>query len=217
MLAIPAFAGLATSIPWNRWSDLRRRIAGFALVAALIANVVILIGICPRGLVGYDEIGRFLAESEEPGNVLLASMHDQDAIYHERANGPKCVRYFIRSDRTLAIRVSEYAKQKAIVRAHSAEDVFSLIELGKVGFVVACEADDPARDRRPIEMELVLQTVRNNPDRFERVHESPLTVQFTEWPTEVYRLTIWKVKGPIREGKPDISVEIPTAHLILKP
>jgi hypothetical protein len=213
LTAIPAFAGLAAvALPTG---SLRRRVmAGGMVAAAVAANLYVLSG-CPPGVVGYRPVGEMLARSDKPGNVLLACHEDQDLIFRYRESDPVCDRYLIRSDRTLAIRVSDYAGIAPRILATTPADVIDVIRKGKVRYVVV--SSGPAD--RPEEMRLVDETVRGRPELFRLVGTFPLVVRYVDHihATAGGDVRVWEFLEPVSGGVPDISVVIPTAGLVFRP
>lgn len=216
LTAVPAFAGLAALVfPIS----LRGRLVARAVVAAAVAANVYILADCPRGVVGYQTVGDALARCDQSGNVLLACREDQDLIFRFRAAHPACERYLIRSDRTLAVRVSVYAGVSDRVLAHSPADVLELVRRGRVRYVVTCSRPADRPDTRPEELRLVDDTVRAHPDRFHFVGAFPLTVEYIEGihGSATGEVCVWKVTGPVEDGPPDVPVLIPTAGLVIRP
>jgi hypothetical protein len=212
LTAVPALAGLAAVVfP----ASVRGRVVAWVLVAAAIAANLWVLADCPRGVVGYQAVGDTLAGCDRPGNVLLACREDQDLIFRYRAANPTRDRYLLRSDRTLAVRVSDYAGVPARVLAHSDADVLELIRKGRVRYVVTSSA--PAD--RPDEMRLVDETVRTHPELFRPVGGFALAVDYVDGihPSAGGEVWVWEFLGPVEDGPPDLPVVVPTAGLVIRP
>lgn len=215
--AIPALAGLAaaafTQIP--RW----RVAAGVLTAAALVTNVWVLCATTPAGVQGYEPVAEYLARSDKPGNVLLACWEDQGLIFRYRSAHPSRSRYMIRSDRTLAVRVPEYANTEDVVKASTADDVFALVRKGNVGYVLTWTPFDGETGPRPTDIALAHDTVVAHPERFRHVGTFPVTIDYVDG---VHRnrsgkVWVWEVLGEVADGRPDIPVLIPTAGMTLRP
>jgi hypothetical protein len=173
---------------------------------------------CPRGLVGYEPVGEALARCDRPGNVLLACPEDQDLIFRYRAARPACDRYLLRSDRTLAVRVSAYAKVPARVLARSEADVLELVRRGRVRYVVTA-TPDPDRPELPEEMRLVDRTVRAHPELFRPVGSYRLEADYVNGIhlEASCNVCVWEFAGPVEEGPPDLPIPVPTAGIVIRP
>ncbi|HEY3788037.1 MAG TPA: glycosyltransferase family 39 protein, partial [Urbifossiella sp.] len=169
LTALPALAGLSAAI-FPLGAGRGKCLAWLVAIAAIGVNVWLLAD-CPRGVVGYQGVAELLARSDRPGNVLLASWEDQDLLFRSRAAAPARDRFFIRSDRTLAVRVSSYAKVAAKILATNEEDVLELIHKGRIRFIVISSARPDQPDLRPEEMRLVERTMEAHPDLFRRIGE----------------------------------------------
>lgn len=213
LTALPALAGLAVGVfPASG----RGRLLAWALVsAAIAANVWVLADTCPRGVVGFQAVGDTLARCDKPGNVLLACREDQDLIFRYRAANPARDRYLIRSDRTLAVRVSAYAGVPAQVLGHTAADVLEVVRKGRVRYVVTSAA--PAE--RPDEMRLVDDTVRAHPELFRPVGVFPVSVGYVNGIHAAAGgdVWVWEYLGEVADGPPELPVVVPTAGLSLRP
>jgi hypothetical protein len=213
LTAVPAFAGLAAvALPTG---SLWRRVIAGGMVAAAVAGNLYVLSSCPLGVVGYRPVGELLARSDKPGNVLLACHEDQYLIFRYRASDPICDWYLIRSDRTLAVRVSDYAGVAPRILATTPADVIDLIRKGKVRYVVV--SSDPTN--RPQEMRLVDETVRGRPELFRPVDTFPLLVRYVDHihASAGGDVRVWEFLEPVSGGPPDISVVIPTAGLVFRP
>lgn len=216
LTAVPAFAGLTALVfPLSG----RGRLVAWAAVAVAVGANLYLLADCPRGVVGYQAVGDALARCDKPGNVLLACREDQDLIFRYRAAHPTRERYLIRSDRTLAVRVSTYAGVPDRVLAHSPADVLELVRRGRVRYVVTCSRPADRPDTRPEELRLVDDTVRSHPDRFRLVAAFPLVVEYVDGihGSATGEVCVWEVADPVEEGPPDVPILVPTAGLVIRP
>jgi hypothetical protein len=178
VFTLPALAGLA-AVLFDRGSPtaVRRWLAPGLLAAGLVTGGV---GVCrlPRGVVGYDAVARRLARLDRPGNVMLACDQFQDLILRVRGEHPGSRRQYLRSDRTFAIRLSDYAGVPAKVMTRSNEDVVRFMVLGRARYLVTCEPLDPRRDGRPEEMVLAHEAARTSPRLFAAVANDPLLIEY---------------------------------------
>jgi hypothetical protein len=214
--ALPAFAGLSAAA--FSWESARQRVVtGLLCSIAITANLVLLAD-HPMGITGYRAVGDALARCREPGNVLLACWEDQDLIFRYRAANPRCERYLLRSDRTLAIRLSHYTKAEPIVNAHCEADVMQLLRAGRIKYVVSCLPSTDAGDSRPIEMRLVTATVSAHPELFRQLGAFPVDVQYVD---DIHpgsgEILLWEFAEVVVGGPPNLTIPIPTAGLELRP
>ncbi len=217
--AIPAFAGIAAVILSRTGSTRYGRVLSAGLVAAGVgANVWLLAG-APRGVVGYDAVARALADGDRPGNVLLACPEDQDLIFRFRAASPDRDRYFVRSDRTLAVRVSGYANVPAVVLGRTERDVLDVVRAGRVRYVVTGTPAPGRPDTRPDEFRLVDRVVADRPDLFRRAGDFPLTVEYLGGihAGGTGTVTVWENLGAVADGPPALPILIPTAGMSIRP
>lgn len=216
LTALPALAGLAAAV--FPVASLRGRLVAWAVMVAAVGANLFVLADCPRGLVGYEPVGEALARCDRPGNVLLACPEDQDLIFRYRAAHPACDRYLLRSDRTLAVRVSAYAKVPAQVLARSEADVLELVRRGRVRYVVTA-SPDPDRPELPEEMRLVDHTVRAHPELFRAIGSYRLEADYVNGihPEANRDVRIWEYAGAVEDGPPDLPIPVPTAGLVIRP
>ena len=215
MIALPGLAACAWLPSFQRRRSLA---AALAIVAfGLGLNVSELFRI-PSGLLGYGPLAERIVAAEKTGNVLLATWEDQDLIFRIRAGGPKFERYCIRADRTLAVRLSDYAKVDPQILATSEKEVIDLLEKGRIAYIVSCRPDGDI-ENRPFEMQLVDRTMRNRPDLVRSLGTFPLTVKYVEGAHKAMGGTIelWEVIAPVEPGPPQFSIPIPTAGMTVGP
>jgi 4-amino-4-deoxy-L-arabinose transferase-like glycosyltransferase len=215
--AFPAFAGLAAAA--FSWESARQRVAAGLLYTAAIAVNLILLADCPKGITGYQAAGDALARCREPGNVLLACWEDQDLIFRYRSANPPCERYLLRSDRTLAIRLSHYAKAEAVVTARTDADVLELLRAGRIKYVVCCSPRLESSDTRPEEMHLVEGTIRAHPELFRQLGDFEVNVDYVDGIHSGSRgdVCLWEFTEYVESGPPNLTIPIPTAGLELRP
>ena len=188
------------------------------LALGIVANLIIFRVTYHPGLVGYPAVAKVVAESPRPGNVLLATWEDQDWIFHFRCAQPQRQRYCLRADRTLAIRVSNYAKKEAEVLGRTPADVLALLRDGRVGYVVTCTPAENTADVRPDEMKLVHETMTTHPQLVRRIGEFPVSVNYEPTMNPFGgTVHVWEVIAPVEEGPPNLSIVVPTAGMNWKP
>ena len=170
----------------------------------------------PSGLTGYQEVGTRLADLDRPGNVLLATPEDQELIFQLRSHQPALVRQCVRSDRALAVRSSDYAKQAVVVLATTPEDVLRTIRQGRIRYVVSFEPGPGEADLRPPEAILVQATATGNPALFRNLGSFPLTRDYVGHSIRFSGLVhIWEFVGELPDGPSELPTPIPTAGLVL--
>lgn len=217
LTALPALAGLGAAAFPTHAATVRCRCQLWGLVAVGIAVNLWQLADCPRGVQGYGEVGALLARSEKPGNVLLGCWEDQDLLFRYRAAGQYRDRYFLRSDRTLAVRVSGYAHVAAKVLATNESDVFDVIRKGRVRYVVTCTVRPEALDGRPEEMQLLDRTVRAHPDLFVPIGRFPVAVQYVDGiHATAGDVWVWEFQNEVEDGPPAITIPIPTAGMEIR-
>lgn len=214
LFALPGVFGLAASLFDPGGPASVRRWAAPALLALALACAAWRSTQVPRGVVGYEAVAQRIRGFEKPGNVLLACPQFQDLIFRVRGLDPKPPRQMVRSDRTLAIRLSPYTGVAPSVLARSAADVLATIRRSRARYVVTCAPDDPDRDDRVEEMALVHDVLASSPGSFAKVSESPLLTEFGDrgrGPS--YRVFVWEYLGGLPEGPGRVPVPIPTADM----
>lgn len=211
--ALPSLLGLVACLFDPQLSrPVRCWLGPVALGAGLMTNVA-LDGRLPRGVLGYEAVAQRLSELDQPGNVLLASPQFQDLIFRVRGLEPRS-RRMLRSDRTLAIRLSPYTGVSPKILAHTRADVLETLRRGRVGYLVTSAPLDPRRDDRSQEMALAHEVARASPDALVLVGESPLLTEFGKrGGGESYKIYIWKVARGVSAGPSEIPVVVPTAGL----
>lgn len=215
-MAFPSLAGLA-SIPFLGGNSGRlrpSRMAWLAVAAGLAINLAD-VSHLPRGIVGYEAVARRLASFDRPGNILLNCWHDQDLIFRYRAFVDGGRRSLIRGDRTLAVRLPDYAHQSATILAHSAEDVLATIRMGRVRYLVTCVPGENRPDDRPFEMALAHDVAAGDAARFRRIDRFPVTINFERDATKGGVVYVWEFLGDLPDGPSELPVRIPTAGLSL--
>jgi len=215
IFALPALSGLVTLLfSRSRNNGLIRHLPLVLVGLCIVSNVRQIIGF-PRGVVGYESVATHLARLEAPGNVLLASWLDSDLIFRYRSHSPSQRRLLIRGDRSLTIRPPSYTDAQPVVVAVTADDVLSIIHLGRVRYLITCAPTDPTSDTRAAEMVLLHDTLRSQPNRFLLLAEFPL---LSEQGIVAYRgkVFLWEFRGELPDGPSEIPVQIPTADMHIK-
>jgi hypothetical protein len=215
LYAVVGFVGLGSVLlraeaPW--WT--RVCVGPSLLIVALVANLVYLRDL-PRGLVGYAEVAACLAEADRPGNVLMACWYDQELIFRFRAASPNSTRELLRSDRTLAMRVSPTLGVPGTLFAETPADVMRVLRLGRIRYMVTCVRDGwDGTDHLP-EMTLAHDTTKSHSTEFAPKGRFLVTIGWGRprhgW---VY---VWEYKGELPDGPSELSVRVPTAGLEIEP
>ena len=216
LTALPCLAGFAVCMfdaPGPAWL---RRVAAPALVVVGLGLNVMQLGQLPCGLVGYDGLGERMAALDKPGNVLLACWDDQELIFRYRAADPHSRRRMIRGDRTLAVRLADYAGVAPVVQARTDADVLEVVRRGRIRYLVTCKPADGYADRRAGEMVLAHGAAVANAGLFRLVAEQPIIHQYegVGWKGS---LLLWEYTGELPEGPSDLPVVVPTASMEILP
>lgn len=184
-----------------------------APVLAIIVLGVNLIGAyqMPRGFVGYDRVAKVLQEQDDPGNVLLSCWADSDFIFRYRCSATQN-RQMIRGDRTLAIRLSDYANVDSIQLAKNAEDVLNVLIDGRCRYLLTSSSSVATHDNRPQDMVLASMVAVENPDKFTLVEEFRLEFDFYA-PREA-TVRLYRFEEMLPDGKSELPIVIPTADLL---
>jgi hypothetical protein len=214
LAALPALAGLAGCLFAAGVPDLLRRRLGPVLAGLALAVNVFAVSQLPRGVVGYAAVGERLAALDRPGNVLLCCWEDKELIFRYRACTPPVPRRMVRGDRSLAIRLADYAGVDARQLVHSPEEFLDVIRRGRVRYVVTCAPDDLRGDDRPEEMVLAHQVAGSLTDQFRPIDAFPLLKQFNGRGLHG-QVFLWEFVGELPQGPDELPVVIPTAGLRL--
>ncbi|MEX2214362.1 MAG: glycosyltransferase family 39 protein [Phycisphaeraceae bacterium] len=212
----PAMAALA-AIPLTHFNrtKVQRAIVWSVAVLALGANVMAWSQI-PTGVVGYGTTATQLARQEKPGNIFMACWHDQDLIFHYRSLVSRHDRLMIRSDRTFAIRLSDYAERPVKKVVPDVAEALETIRKGRIRYLLTCTSSLPGYDNRPYDFLLAEELVRKHPDQFVNVSESHVAWQFGPGQHRSV-VTLWEYTGPMRQGPSELKLVVPTADIILEP
>jgi hypothetical protein len=208
----PALAGLSTILFSPCAPAILRRRIGPALVAVGIVMNVSQLQKLPQGVVGYGSVAQRLAKCSEPGNILLACEDDQDLIFRFRACQSDFKGRVMRSDRMMAIRVAGYAGVSPRPIAEDSETVLSLLQRGRVRYLVTCVPSENARDDRANDIRLAHDVATQRPQHFEMFDSFPIRIDYggRERCSKVF---LWRFKGELPSGPCDIPVVIPTAGM----
>jgi hypothetical protein len=166
----------------------------------------------PRGLVGYEAIGRQLSQLNERGNILVATVQQSELIFRYRCHSSRVQRSFIRADRSLAIRQPDYTDLKPTLVARNYDDVLSIVRRGRVRYIVTNRFGDTA----PNEMNFLHSVVKSRPDAFALIAEFPLEVHYSISHTRG-QVFVWRFTGGLADGPSEIPVVVPTAGLTIQP
>jgi Dolichyl-phosphate-mannose-protein mannosyltransferase len=216
-MAFPALAGVSSVLCLR--DDFVRpnpaKVAWSILAVGLILNLIDCAQL-PRGIIGYEPVAKRLASMDEPGNIMLNCWHDQDLIFRYRASAPVKQRSLIRGDRTLAVRVANYARKDATVVAHSPEDVLTTIRKGRIRFLITCAPTEAERDDRTAEMVLAHRVAAEDSADFNLLGEFPITIEFERQAVKTGTIYVWKFLGDLPSGPSELPILIPTAGMTVR-
>jgi 4-amino-4-deoxy-L-arabinose transferase-like glycosyltransferase len=215
LLALPSLPGLAVLLISKKDNVPRGRFAWCALLGVALALNLGYLFQMPAGIVGYDAVAKALSRETKPGNVLVACFHDQELIFRFREWSTESQRIMIRSDRSLAIRLSKYTGVKPQILAHQSEDLFSIVLRGRVRYMITCSPQPSQIEDRPEEMVLAHRVAESHPERFALIGEFPLFLQIGGKGSRRF-VYIWEYLGVLPPGPSEIPVVIPTANLQFK-
>ncbi len=214
--ALPGLAGLVMAlVAIKRVGPVWRTLAPVALVAAIATNAFAVAQI-PAGVVGNEALATRLAQTDQPGNVLMASWVDQDLVFRYRSKPRQHERMMIRSDRTLAIRVSDYAHVEPRPLVHDDAGVIDVIKKGRIRYVITATSSLPDVDDRPHDMLLADRAVRASPDQFKLLDTFDLAITWGD-SRRHSKLFFWQYLGELPPGASELPVVIPTAGIEYRP
>jgi hypothetical protein len=184
-----------------------------ALAGLSIGMSAVALGNIDAGLLGTRQAATYLGSLERSGNILLVTPFDTDIMFHYRA-GPKLhERQFIRGDRTLVVRLPDYAKAQQKItgkRIASIEEFLGLLRAGRVRYFATC-LDDRGRTCQR-EEELVAHQLANRASGpFRRLAEFPVRVESNL----SCSLFLWEFLEEPAPGRSELPVVIPTASMVL--
>ncbi len=213
-LAVPAMIGLAAYLLMRHNNRLAYRASVVGLIGIAVAGNALAVARQPRGLVGYQDVAEHLATLEEPGNIFMACWMDQDLIFRYRGLDHEFERDMIRSDRTLAIRLSAYTGVPTEVLARDMADVIEVVKLGRIRYLLTVPSSQPAHATIPPDFRLAHRAASSMPEHFELLGRHRLLVDYgSPTPQDVF---IWRYRGELADGPSQLPVIIPTADLKLK-
>ena len=212
--ALPAFAGMIAGIERAAGRLSSKYVLPAVAGICLLWNVAGIPGF-PRGLVGYEVIGRELARMRERGNVLVSTIGQADLIFRYRSQAAAPQRSFIRADRTLVIRPPAYSSAEVRVIAHSSDDVLDIVRRGRVRYLVTCSSADAGPDMRTPEMAFLDEVATNRPDRFELLGVHAVDLGYSK--ENFAKVRLWRFTGELPEGNSEIGVVVPTADFTIAP
>ena len=210
MFALPALIGLVSIVVAPSLPALVRNTLGPILIVGAFATNFINIARLPRGTVGYSAVAEFLAGTKESGNVLVAAPEVSDFIFRYRAATPKTPRRVIRADRTLAMRLSDYAGVETAVLAHSVDDVMDILRRGRVRYLVSYLPNKA--DHQVMEDALADNAARSRPTDFALLRTFPFVTDYDG----DGRIFVWEYTSPLPSGSANLAAVVPTAGLDLQ-
>lgn len=214
--ALPGLAGLAMALlAIERFGPVWRRLAPVAIGAAIATNAFAVAQI-PAGVVGNEALAARLAQTDQPGNVLMACWVDQDLVFRYRSKPRQHERMMIRSDRTLSIRVSDYAHVPPRPLVHDDAGVIDVIKRGRIRYVITATSSLPSVDDRPHDMLLADRAVRAAPDQFKLLDTFDLAITWGDSQRHS-KLFLWQYLGELPPGASELPVVIPTAGIEYRP
>jgi 4-amino-4-deoxy-L-arabinose transferase-like glycosyltransferase len=216
LFALPGLCFIAAAPLAGPWAiRLRSPLVAGSVLVVLTAGATQSAKV-PHGITGYHALANRLGQMDESGNVLMCTWVDQDFIFHYRAMAGTAGRSLIRGDRTLSIRVSEYARQDPTILAQTGDEVLRVLERGRIRYMITCSPTDPSSDTRDHEMILAHRTAMSRGDRFELIEQFPLRIEIGSTPRES-RVCLWRYTGQLPDGPSEIPVLIPTAQMTIWP
>ena len=216
IFALPGIAGLCQITS----SQIGERFSKTSLTNTLLILVVAVnvpsIQQIDYGLVGFQKVADSLAMFEDEGNVLLAShIGDSDIIFRYRAHEDKKDRQFLRSDRTLHIRLADYYRAinptDPLVLADTEEAGLDIIRRGRVRYLVTWEYGDKSENERRHADVLFAKTLAES-NHFSLMEQHTITRR-----QKNNTVNIWRYNGPLLNGTSELDLVIPTANLVLRP
>lgn len=218
LFALPAFAGLVSCLFSPLGKPYVRRVVGPGLVILCVITNIMGMTTLPHGLVGYDVVAKRLVELEKPGNVLLATRDEQDLIFRYRALDPDSARSFIRSDRTLAIRLAGYAGIAPRALAKNLDDVVKVIKEYRTRYFVTYSPFPPGEDKPgvwyPQDLKLAHEISMGAPYLFELIQRFPLRIDYNKTGQRA-EIFLWEYLGDFSDTPSTRKTNIPTAGLEL--
>ena len=211
LYALPAICGLACVMFTRLSGSPRSRLAVGLTALVLVAMNAVAVMSMPGGITGHDRLAERMVTLREPGNVLLSTWSDSDLIFHYRSRTTTS-RQMIRGDRTLAIRLPEYAKVPPVPLASEPEVVLDIVRRGRIRYVVTASAIAPGPDDRPADMRLAHQAVTSMPEEFSLLGQFKLSFDFAGHREAT--LFLWRFESELPPGESELQVVIPTAGIV---
>jgi 4-amino-4-deoxy-L-arabinose transferase-like glycosyltransferase len=214
LLAIPSLLALATLLfherlpAWIRWG-----VAPAVFAAIIVANLGGVAEI-PHGLVGYDALALRMSTLPKPGNILLACWDDQELMFRYRAHAPESTRHLLRADRTMAIRLADYANVEPQQLATTTPEVLEIVRRGRARYLVTIERD---RGDKEITEEMARAArVARHSGAFQLLDQVRLVDGMSK-DGSVAQALLWEYTGELPEGPSDLPIVIPTMGLTFEP
>jgi 4-amino-4-deoxy-L-arabinose transferase-like glycosyltransferase len=226
--AMPALAGLAACLFAKehdaKEQDGKGTASNWKFNPAWVAVVFVLaIGVnavhaaqFPRGLVGYEAIGRRLASLDQPGNILLCCWEDQDLIFRYRSASPHSQRAMLRGDRLLAIRLPEYAKRETVRLVDTKQGLLDILQRGRARYLVTGKSTDSAFNEKFLEFAFAHEIAGSDSDNFRLIERFPLFIQYGG-DGRTGEIFVWEYLGSLPDGPSELNVSIPTANMSISP
>ncbi len=221
LVAVPGLAALLFSsrVP-DRAPNRVLEAVGYVFVAVALIENAWRIGQLPPGVVGYDRVAQRIATLEQRGNILVGVPFQNDLTFRSRAESPRIARSVIRADRSVALRLPNYApvanQLQMVVRG--SESFVELVRRGRVRYVVTLSAITRVPGSRHVEDEMSVATraVRARPDAFAPVDS--FWVRFgARFRVPGAWVHLWEYRHPLPDGPSEIPVVVPTARLTITP
>jgi hypothetical protein len=217
ILFVPPLVGFTTCLFHPSLPRRVTRIVAPCAMALLLAGNVPGLARLPEGIRGYEAVADVLARAPRPGNVLVACWMDQDLMFRYRAAAPSSSRYMLRADRTLAIRLAQYAEVEPTRIARTIDDVIGVVRRGRVRYVVTVDAaNDMGEALMTDEMRLARRAVRET-DAFREIARLPLHIGFRHRDNARGEVAVWEYAGDLPPGPHDLPLVIPTIGLGNRP
>lgn len=212
IFALPSLIGLATFWFGNHSPKIVKRAMAPLFLVLLVLSSAVEIASIPQGIVGFDRVARTLNGFKQPGNVLLACYQDSEFMFRYRATSPLVQRTLVRADRTLAIRLSDWAAIQPRILVRNMDDFINILVRGRIRYLLTCTPALLLNEDRTEEMVLAHNWAKCNPDKFRMIETFPLILHK---PENCRQLFLWEYLGQLPAGKSELPVIIPTAELEL--
>ncbi len=216
LFSIPAFFAFTIVIlQHTKSSYFLKTVMSVVLVYVMCSNVVHIFKL-PNGSTGHNVGVKKLTRLKQPGNILLSCWNESDLTFRYRCYRDKFSRQIIRGDRTVSIRVSDYAGVPPEQLSKNANDVIDVIKQGRIRYIITSTPKNLNNDRRPKDMVLVHNTMTSKPGLFTLIDKYKLYFEFQN-DSKKADVFIWRFEGKLKSGNSQLPVRIPTASITFKP